>query len=148
MPVQEKNNNKKNPVGVFLSRLPDFGLSSSADFSALWICRTITRYWNFCCGKFNSVGWGEENGKVAPTSPRETRIYTNLSYFFLDWVTVWVWSPLQSAQLRVLYRSSSSGLDWPKSMRAGSALNPEPSAGQQEKWRLLFIFNILQYNLC
>lgn len=33
-------------------------------------------------------------------------------------------------QLRVLYRSSSSGLDWPKSIRAGSDVNPEPPGGQ------------------
>lgn len=31
------------------------------------------------------------------------------------------------SQLRVLYRSSSSGLDWPKSIREGSGLKPEPS---------------------
>lgn len=36
-------------------------------------------------------------------------------------------------QLRVLYRSSSSGLDWPKSMRAGSGLKPAPPGGQQGK---------------
>lgn len=39
------------------------------------------------------------------------------------------------SQLRVLYRSSSSGLDWPKSMRAGSGWKPEPSAGGRETER-------------
>lgn len=36
-----------------------------------------------------------------------------------------------AAQLRVLYRSSSSGVDWPKSIRAGSAVKPAPPGGQQ-----------------
>lgn len=44
-----------------------------------------------------------------------------------------VFSSRVSPQLRVLYRSSSSGLDWPKSMRAGSGLKLEPSGGKQEK---------------
>lgn len=41
--------------------------------------------------------------------------------------------PTAALQPRVLYRSSSSGLDWPKSIRAGSDLNPEPPAGQRGK---------------
>lgn len=36
------------------------------------------------------------------------------------------------SQLRVLYRSSSSGLDWPKSMREGSGLKLEPSVASLE----------------
>lgn len=38
-----------------------------------------------------------------------------------------------ASQLRVLYRSSSSGLDWPKSIREGSGLKSEPPGGQQKK---------------
>lgn len=69
----------------------------------------------------------------------ETDIYTDSSFFFSSGAR---WQcgnalPLNMvAQLRVLYRSSSSGLDWPKSISAGSALTPEPSAGQQEKCKV------------
>lgn len=41
--------------------------------------------------------------------------------------------PAVMSQLRVLYRSSSSGLDCPKSIRVGSGLKLEPPGGQQEE---------------
>lgn len=44
---------KKKTVGVFLCQVPDFCLSSSADFAALPICCRINRSGNFavgCCG--------------------------------------------------------------------------------------------------
>lgn len=41
--------------------------------------------------------------------------------------------PAVVSQLRVLYRSSSSGLDWPKSIKEGSGLKLAPPGGQQEK---------------
>ena len=45
------------------------------------------------------------------------------------------------SQLRVLYRSSSSGLDWPKSIMAGSGLKPEPPGGQREKCNEISVIN-------
>lgn len=47
--------------------------------------------------------------------------------------------PAVASQLRVLYRSSSSGLDWPKSIREGSGLKPESPAGHQKKCNTVFI---------
>ncbi len=47
----------------------------------------------------------------------------------------------EASQLRVLYRSSSSGLAWPKSIIEGSGLKPEPPGGQQEKCNKISVTN-------
>lgn len=61
------------------------------------------------------------------------RLYIDLDEIWDDNAEKSVSSALLWSQLRVLYRSSSSGLDWPKSMRAGSAWKPEPSSGCEKK---------------
>lgn len=125
--------------------LPDFYLSSSADFMVLLKCSKINCSWNF-----PAVGWRDKNGKASEgfllLPVYETDIYTDSRIFFHWFEFFFFFPPVGSrwqcgkAQLRVLYRSSSSGLDWPKSISAGSALKPEPSAGQQEKCKLYSFF--------
>lgn len=129
-------------MGVFLF----FQISTS-------VARPTSRYCRYASEKERSrniaggskILWAEETKTrrllkrflILPV--RETHIYTDSSFFFLlvlDGSAGMLFPLNTAAQLRVLYRSSSSGLDWPKSISAGSALKPEPSAGQQEKCKV------------
>lgn len=127
-------------MGVFLF----FQISTKVARLTSRYCRYASEKessWNISGG--SKILWAEETRTqrllkrflILPV--HETHIYTDSSFFFLLLVldgSAGVLFPLHTAaQLRVLYRSSSSGLDWPKSISAGSALKPEPSAGQQEK---------------
>lgn len=138
---------KRLVVGVFVSQV-------SVPFYANWLSSLNWNSLNCCynanvlfCENANDVGRRNENGNVDERLPNSACLQNGLftqhnEAEFVSLREMWDGSagmrfllrPAVVSQLRVLYRSSSSGMDWPKSSIAGSGLKAEPPGGQQEKW--------------